>query len=285
MFFKLNLAFLLSSVVFASNSCVNKNTATIQAPKYYLFENGFFYIHGLSNGETVVMYKLPNEEKLPVQYTFLNSDCKYETYSYNNLKNSSFIDKKKVTKIIDDFSVVRKLTFLVQGSEKKLTFTINKSGYKVQSDIARTEIDFKTTIKSEPHKQSTQELTGPIPDYKFVSSITLTYMKDGRYFFQDSNSPAYIYGTYTFKTSDNKYHTFQYTMSSALSPNPVKDFGFAIETSEVNNEVSYYRYRSHLVTVKGTLKDLYYFIDSHGFHVINISDSKLNGLKLFVIIF
>ena len=51
--------------------------------------------HGLSNGESVVMYKLPNEDKLPVQYTFLNSDCKYETYSYNNLNNSSFNDKGK----------------------------------------------------------------------------------------------------------------------------------------------------------------------------------------------
>lgn len=55
-------------------------------------------------------------------------------------------------------------------------------------------------------------------------------MKDGRYFFQDSNSPSYIYGTYTFKTSDKKYHTLQYAISGALSPNPVKEFGFTIES-------------------------------------------------------
>lgn len=63
-------------------------------------------------------------------------------------------------------------------------------------------------------------------------------MNDGRLFYQDSNSPAYIYGTYTFITSDNKYHTLQYAISAALSSNPVKDFGFTIESKFVKINLS-----------------------------------------------
>ena len=59
------------------------------------------------------------------------------------------------------------------GSEKQISYKINKSGFKVKSDIEKTDIDFVTSTNNEPHKQSTQELAGPIPAYEFVSPITL----------------------------------------------------------------------------------------------------------------
>ena len=61
-------------------------------------------------------------------------------------------------------------------------------------------------------------------------------MNDGRYFYQDINSPAYIYGTYTFKTSDKKYYTLQYAISSALSFNELQKFGFTVQSKFVKYE-------------------------------------------------
>lgn len=48
----------------------------------------------------------------------------------------------------------------------------------------------------------------------------------------------------------------------------------------IADDESYYKYNAHLVTVNGKLKDLYYFIDSKGLHVIDVSDSKVNDLEI-----
>ena len=51
--------------------------------------------HSLTNGESVVMYQIPNEKKINVQYTFINDDCLYETQSYVIMENGVFMDHGK----------------------------------------------------------------------------------------------------------------------------------------------------------------------------------------------
>ena len=60
----------------------------------YLFHY-FESRHGLTNGESVVMYQTPKGENVKFQYTFLNDDCMYETTRYNMNKNGSFVDYSK----------------------------------------------------------------------------------------------------------------------------------------------------------------------------------------------
>lgn len=68
-------------------------------------------------------------------------------------------------------------------------------------------------------------------------------MNDGRYFYQKMFLPSSIDGTYTFKTSDNKYHLISY---SVLRPFLVeKD-----ETTEQNFDQSLQDVKSSSVDFK-----------------------------------
>lgn len=59
------------------------------------------------------------------------------------------------------------------GTKKTISYKINKNGFEVESDINETGIVYKPSIKTGPHNKNTEVLAGPIPDYKFVSPITL----------------------------------------------------------------------------------------------------------------
>lgn len=50
--------------------------------------------HGLTNGESVVIYKLPGEsENLIGHYTFLTSNCLYETHHYQLSTNGKYLNE------------------------------------------------------------------------------------------------------------------------------------------------------------------------------------------------
>lgn len=55
----------------------------------------YLFSHSITNGESVVMYQIPDDKKINVQYTFINDDCLYETQSYNIIENKSFVDHGK----------------------------------------------------------------------------------------------------------------------------------------------------------------------------------------------
>ncbi|CAO1363070.1 unnamed protein product [Diamesa tonsa] len=86
-------ALLICSVVIASgSSCDNDGNVTAQDVKFLEATGGFFYIHGLTNGESVVMFQTLGDSKIQVQYTFINDDCLYETRSYNIHENGNMKD-------------------------------------------------------------------------------------------------------------------------------------------------------------------------------------------------
>ncbi|CAO1424616.1 unnamed protein product [Diamesa serratosioi] len=132
-------AFDLHSFVASGNSCANSGKVTDNEPKHYIFQGGFFYIHSLSNGESVVMYKLPNQEILPVQYTFLNPDCMYVTYRYDILENSTMINESEVSESIDDFFINGTLTFTLQD----YTEADQEAYYNYMSEIVEGDLVLK----------------------------------------------------------------------------------------------------------------------------------------------
>lgn len=61
------------------------------------------------------MYKTPNDKSIRVQYTFNNSDCLYETRSYDIIENGTFVNHRKDIKKSKKFSISKTLSFVVDG--------------------------------------------------------------------------------------------------------------------------------------------------------------------------
>ncbi|CAO1364671.1 unnamed protein product [Diamesa hyperborea] len=108
-------ALLICSVVIAcGSSCDNDGNVTAHDVKFLEATGGFFYIHGLTNGESVVMFQTMGDSKIQVQYTFINDDCLYETRSYNIHENGNMKDHVKVVKTRDEFSISNTLFYMGQ---------------------------------------------------------------------------------------------------------------------------------------------------------------------------
>lgn len=87
----------------------------------------FNFRHGLSNGESVVMYKIPDEKKINVQYTFINDDCFFETRSYNITEYGQFVDHLVIVqKKKEDFSISKKLSFEVDGEFENISLDLKQ---------------------------------------------------------------------------------------------------------------------------------------------------------------
>jgi hypothetical protein len=70
------------SLTFGDCGCESDRNVQFQNPLYLNYGDGFFYIQGLTNGESVVVYKHPEDARVFGQYTFKDERCLYETVYY-----------------------------------------------------------------------------------------------------------------------------------------------------------------------------------------------------------
>lgn len=102
MFVKLVVSALLLALTWTSvqSDCPRDRNVQIKNPTYLNYGDGFFYMwdnfsngdqvmkffvlfsQGLSNGESVVMYKHPDDSRVFGQYTFKDEKCLFETVYY-----------------------------------------------------------------------------------------------------------------------------------------------------------------------------------------------------------
>ncbi|CAO1415617.1 unnamed protein product [Diamesa hyperborea] len=224
MILKLFAVLLISSVVIASeSSCDNVGNVTAKDAKYLKFNGGFFYIHGLTNGESVVMYKTPDDKHISVQYTFLNSDCLYETRRYNIIENGTFVDHSKDVEEPGKFSVSKSLKFVADGKDVELNFEINEKGFVLNKGIEVTAIEtFEVKLPKEtPEHAPSAAVSNNISAFEFADkdTIELTDLKDGKFFYQKYSKMNSIIGTYILKTSSGDYYSVDYTIENPFQDN------------------------------------------------------------------
>ncbi|CAO1368252.1 unnamed protein product [Diamesa serratosioi] len=116
---------LITSTVIASE--IGSTCLASKAPKYFNFDKGFFYIQGLSNGESVVMYRIPNEKMIKVQNIFTNSDSFYEIRTYNIIKNRKVAD---------------------YGKDVEIKYKISEKGFRLLKGIDGTAIETLEPIQA-----------------------------------------------------------------------------------------------------------------------------------------
>ena len=78
--------------------------------------------HGLTNGESVVMYKTPKGENVKFQYTFINDDCMYETTRYNMNDDGEFVNYSECrNNFVCDLNLLINLTFYLFSKSSETT--------------------------------------------------------------------------------------------------------------------------------------------------------------------
>lgn len=66
------------------------------------------------------------------------------------------------------------LNILITDYEKKLSYNINKDGFRVHSDMKKSEIILEPSIKKGLNKSEfDKEITTSLADYKFVNEFKL----------------------------------------------------------------------------------------------------------------
>lgn len=126
-----------------------------------------------------------------------------------------------------DFEIDSKLIFILDGVEKLINYKITvKNGYSVYTDIEPSESIHLASLVSEPDNENISESLSLDND-----KLQYTTMDDGRLFYQIYNAENILNGRYTLKTSDEKYHTINYTINP-FKTNITTDPG----KSDFNNE-------------------------------------------------
>lgn len=75
----------------------------------------------------------------------------------------------KITTKIDDFLIAKTLSFIEEG----IFYEINKDGFQVESDIKKSVVVLKPSIKKGLHKQNTKEISTSLSDYEFAYEFKL----------------------------------------------------------------------------------------------------------------
>ncbi|CAO1364710.1 unnamed protein product [Diamesa hyperborea] len=268
MVLKLLLVLLICSVVIASGtSCGNNGNVTAQDPKYFKFNKGFFFVHGLTNGESVVMYKTPDLKLIYVQNTFINDDCFHETRSYNIIENGTFVDHVKVLERKEEFSNRKTLSFNLDGKPVEIKFEVNTTGFTLLEGIKGTKIEiFEVKLPiNNPGHGAKDVVSNDVSAFEFVNkdSIELTDMKNGRLFYQNYKDSSSISGSYVFKTSSDDYYTMDYAIENSFQDNP----SINIEGYEVKDVFSFYKQIQIKVKYEGAIKKNFYFFESTGLSI------------------
>ncbi|CAO1363050.1 unnamed protein product [Diamesa tonsa] len=224
-------------------------------------------LHGLTNGESVVMYKTPDLKLIYVQYTFINDDCFYETRSYNIIENGTFVDHVKVLERKEEFFNRKKLSFNVDDKAVEIKFEVNTTGFTLLEGIKGTVIDtFEVKLPiNNPGHGAKDVVSNDVSSFEFVNkdSIKLTDMKNGRLFYQNYKDPSLISGSYVFKTSSDDYYTMDYAINNPLQDNP----SINIEGYEVKDVFSFYKQIQIEVKYEGAIKEFFYFFESTGLSI------------------
>lgn len=130
-----------------------------------------------------------------------------------------------------DFEIDSKLIFILDGVEKLINYKITvKNGYSVYTDIEPSESIDLASLDSIPVIKVPVNISESLNNDK----LQYTTMNDGRLFFQIYNIENLLNGHYTLKTSDEKYHTINYTIIP-FKRNITTDHG----KSDFNNEDKY----------------------------------------------
>ncbi|CAO1363031.1 unnamed protein product [Diamesa tonsa] len=267
---------LISSVLIAcGHSCDNVALGTARRPEYVNFNGGFFFVHGLTNGESVVMYKIPDEKKINVQYTFINDDCFFETRSYNIMEDGQFVDHLVIVKKKKkDFSISKKLSFKVDGKSVEIAFLINDVGLVRDINILNLE-PFVSLKSNDPLRScSTGEQINDVSNIEFSNKnmIELKYLKNGRFFYQEYKES--IEGKYAFKTTRGHYYTLHYTID-----NPFKNYSTITEKSFTHKDDDKFSENVRIdVKNQESIKQIRFCFQSTGVQVIK-NDNSVSGLS------
>ncbi|CAO1424410.1 unnamed protein product [Diamesa serratosioi] len=231
------------------------------------FENGFFYLHGMTNGVSLLLYKIPNEENVIGQYAFLNSDCIYEVNKFV-IVNDKHTQEDAVLISRKEFNIVDKLVFNVAGAENIITYSISYQGLTVESNLKNEDILVNPIVIKGQHNFTTVEIPKKLTDYEIIENekIKYAFMDNGEFLFQKIYFESLIAGTYAFKTADNKYHTLSYVI---LDKNIIK-----IEAYIIRDEESYYDPGKIEIKTENGVEVLNFFIDSKGFHIKEMNNAS-----------
>ncbi|CAO1430260.1 unnamed protein product [Diamesa tonsa] len=254
---------LLCSFITSGSFCANNGDVQLKNPHYIKFENGFFYLHGLTNGASLLLYKTPSEDNVIGQYAFLNSDC---IYVVNKFLIIDDINTQEDPVLIsqNEFNIYDKIVFNVAGAENIITYRISYQGLSVESNLKNEDILVKPIQIKGQHNFTTAEIPKKIRDYDIIEKekIKYAFMDNGEFLFQKIYFNSLAAGTYAFKTADRKYHTLSYVI---LDKNYIR-----IEAYIISDEESYYD--PGRIDIKGAngVQWLNFFIDAKGFHIKDI---------------
>ncbi|CAO1437450.1 unnamed protein product [Diamesa hyperborea] len=278
MLFKVAFVVVLVSVLIdsANTSCDRDRNVVFQDPFYLNFENGFFYIQGLTNGESVVIYKHPDDDRVFGQYSFKNTKCFYETiYYYISRGKYEFTNPFLAAE--NEFNITNKLGFERNGVSYDIEYNIKPQGFSVVSNLGDNfvkNILTEPVFRRGPHNQNTREL---FPNLYSIErqNLKVSYLINGEHFVQHINNTQSflsIEGSYSFKTSDKKYHSISYEI-----PLDFDYVAMIIKEYEISNEESFYRPGTLQIFANGTSQNVKYFVTSNGFHLSALQ--KLGGVR------
>ncbi|XP_070502696.1 uncharacterized protein [Chironomus tepperi] len=252
----------------ASSTCESDRNVQFQNPLYLLFDNGFFYIQGLSNGEAVVMYKHPDDARVFGQYTFKDERCFYETVYYY-VQNGKYEFTNPYISDETSFNVTNKLNFVTNGNGYEIEYSISSNGVGIFHNLgqnAERKILPEAVFKKSPAPfRPVREI---FPSFANIGkqNLKVSYLKNGENFVQfiiNRNQFASIEGSYTLRTSDRRYHTVVYEI-------PLNDFdyvGMSVREYEVATEENFFRAGVVTLNVNNAPMDVKFFVDKNGFHV------------------
>lgn len=115
---------------------------------------------------------------------------------------------------VEDFEIDSKLVFILDGVNKLINYKITvKNGYSVYTDIEPSEsINLESLLSIPINESSFHQDHDKISDSLTLDSDKLQWTTMNDSFYQIYNRENILNGQYTLRTSDEKYHTINYTI-------------------------------------------------------------------------
>ncbi|CAO1355103.1 unnamed protein product [Diamesa serratosioi] len=190
-------------------------------------------VQGLSNGESVVMYKIPDEKMIKVQYIYTNSEQFYGIRTYSIVGNGPIVDYAKVVKKEKTFLIQKTLAFKQNGKDVEIKYEISEKGFKLLQGIEGTAIE---TLEPSQETNGSAHLTGFQLSYE--NNYDNSDIRHGQFFFQNLFKTNSVYGGYTFFDQCLDYFTIKYEIEDAFDDNCRINVESYVKDFEANPESS-----------------------------------------------